>query len=495
MSDTSGLAVTGIAKAYGTTKALRNANLNAPRGEITGIAGPNGAGKSTLVGILGGEFSADGGTILLNGKFVDQKELWSRVAVVHQEPQLFPNLSVWENVLAGQEGTSIAWPRANETVRSLLIDFDLWKVRGAELGSIPIAAQQRVEIVRALVRSVEVLIFDEPNSALSEAESAELFRTMHKLSEEGRVILLVTHRIGELVQHCSSVAVILDGATHAVLEGDGLTEQRIAAELVAHSSTRPAHGRTASTASVPSTPHRTIVVHMAGERSAALEIRSGEVLALVGVEGSGARDFAQHLARTGERSKAVIDWQGDNSSGRGIEFVPAHRRHSLFFNFSVTENVTSRLSRDITGPLGLLSVRKIGDIARAARARMSIKVGGLDEPVGTLSGGNQQKVAIAAAIEPQPAMIVLEEPTRGVDLGSRAEIYEILRTYAREGRLVVLYCTEVTEVFAAADRAIVFRDGRPVADLTAGAFDDIEGLSAAIVEAEWSDAASQAADS
>lgn len=494
MSDTSGLVVTGIAKAYGTTKALRNAHLNARRGAITGIAGPNGAGKSTLVGILGGEVSADSGTILLNGEAVGQKQLWSRVAVVHQEPQLFPNLSVWENVMAGQEGTRLAWPRLNETVRSLLSDFDLWKVRNAELGNIPIAAQQRVEIVRALVRSVEVLIFDEPNSALSEAESAELFRTMHKLSEEGRVILLVTHRIGELVQHCSSVAVILDGATHAVLEGDELTEQRVAAELVAHSATKQAPGRNASTASVPRTPHQTIAVHIVGGRSAALEIRSGEVLAVVGVEGSGARDFVQHLARTDGRSKMLINWQGDNSGGRGIEFVPAHRRHSLFFNFSVTENVTSRLSRDITGPLGLLSERKIGYIARAARARMSIKVGGLDASVGTLSGGNQQKVAIAAAIEPQPAMIVLEEPTRGVDLSSRAEIYEILQSYAREGRLVVLYCTEVTEVFAAADRAIVFRDGRPVADLTTAAFDDIEDLSAAIVEAEWSDAASLAAD-
>jgi ABC-type sugar transport system ATPase subunit len=482
-----GLVVTDVAKAYGSTHALRRLAFSATGGRITGIAGPNGAGKSTFVGILGGEISADRGTISIGGRVIDPGSVRERVAVVHQEPLLFPNLTVWENIIVGREESNWWRPGLPERIGELLDAFALTPYRDAEVGGLPLAAQQRVEIVRALARSVEVLVFDEPNSALSEAESAELFQYMHKLADEGRVVLLISHRIGELVEHCESVVMILDGEDRAVLQGDTLTEQSVAACMIDGAESRSTDERRTHRDDAAAAENFALSWRPDGSASAVdIAIRAGEVTAFIGVEGSGARAFVQALgtAPLGSRMLSFAKAVGDKVERR-IEFVPAHRQESLFPNFSIAENIASRLGPEISGLAGLVAPRKVGRVAETARTTMRIKVGAMHDPISTLSGGNQQKVAIAAAIARNPRLLVLEEPTRGVDLGSRAEIYRTLAEYAATGRAVCLYCTEVVEVFRAAHRAIVFRDGRIAADLNVADVEDVRQLSHRIVDVEW----------
>jgi len=485
-----GLVVTRVSKSYGSTQALRRLDLRAPRGEITGVAGPNGAGKSTLVGILGGELRADGGRIAIDGQPLGDSAKPDRVAVVHQEPQLFPNLAVWENVVVGHEAGLWFRPSLQEHIERLLDDFALTPFRDAELATVPLAVQQRVEIVRALARSVQVIVFDEPNSALGEAESSELFAYMRRLAGEGRVVLLVSHRLGELVEHCASVVIILDGEDRVVLRGANLTEKEVARRLAGDSSKRPAEQQRQLRSLRGESASKTLVVKgSAGSSHEKMEVRlqPGEVTAFVGVEGSGARAFVQALgaSRTGERSLRFVSAEDAAVFVPRVEFVPAHRQESLFPNLSVAENIASRLAREITTPAKVVSSRRVGVVAERARLGMQIKVGAMHDPIATLSGGNQQKVAIAAAIARDPALLVLEEPTRGVDVGSRAEIYRILTEYADMGRTVCLYCTEIVEAYHAAHRAIVFQNGRVVADLVIADFENVRELSHRIVEAGW----------
>lgn len=485
-----GLRVRGLKKSFGNTQALRGLDLFAPAGQITGIAGPNGAGKSTFVGILAGEQKADDGLIEINGMPLDLHGRNDRVALVHQEPQLFPNLLVWENILVGRENSRLMRPRLPAGAVRLLEDFDLGQSLDTELSAVPLAAQQRVEIVRALARSAEVLVFDEPNSALSESESLELFQYMRKLADDGRVVLLVSHRIGELVEHCSSVVVILDGRKNATLSGEALTEGSVARALVDGATDRDPD----AIRERAGTGGRTQRIGIGGgsvsglgfESSTRVSLRAGEVTAFVGVEGSGARAFVQAMGAADPHRRLHAAFADADAGAPRMEFVPAHRQHSLFANMSIAENIGARLVEPITGPAGIVSSRKLGTVAEQARRQLGIKLGRLSDPISTLSGGNQQKVAIAAAIARNPDILVLEEPTRGVDIGSRAEIYRILTEYAASGRLVCLYCTEIVEVFRAAHRAFVFKDGRIAAELDVLDFQNVQALSQRVVEMEWS---------
>jgi ribose transport system ATP-binding protein len=220
------------------------------------------------------------------------------------------------------------------------------------------------------------------------------------------------------------------------------------------------------------------------DASVEVSLRPGEVTAFVGVEGSGARAFVQRLGAP-DVSNRLTATVSSGAAAPLVEFVSAHRKESLFSNFSVAENIASRLAGEITAPIGIVSSKRVGAVAERARTGMHIKVGALHDPITTLSGGNQQKVAIAAAIAKNPDLLALEEPTRGVDIGSRAEIYRILTAYAAAGRAVCIYCTEIVEVFRASHRAIVFKDGRVAADIDVADFANVRELSQRIVEAEW----------
>ncbi|MFP5343856.1 MAG: ATP-binding cassette domain-containing protein [Candidatus Limnocylindria bacterium] len=485
----SGLRIRGLRKWYGDTRALDGLDLDARPGEILGIAGPNGAGKSTLIKVLAGEASADDGEIAFDDRPWDIGAIPDRVAVVHQEPQLFPNLSVADNLMVGREGTRAMRRGLDDRERTLVADLALTDYVDRPLEAVPLAIQQRVEIGRALARDAAVFLFDEPNSALTQEESSDLFRRMHLLADAGRVVLLVSHRIAELAEHADRVVLILDGVATASLEGAGLTPDTIAAGLVTGQATTGAGGGTsAATDEATATALRLAGwTHAGGEfEGIDLDVRAGQILAIVGVEGSGARELVRSIAGF-ERATGRLEFPV--SGGRGsvasrTSLVSADRQASLFSNLSIAENMVSRLADEITAVAGALRRGRMGEIARDLRARFLVKADALDRPIRSLSGGNQQKVAIAAAIVKRPEILVLEEPTRGVDIGAKAEIYRLMREYAADGHAVVIYCTEVPEVFEAADLACVVSDGRLSAPLRIRDHPDVESLARAITRLE-----------
>src|SRR5260370_18368626 len=230
-----GIRVRNLQKRYGNTVALAGIALDIRPGEVLGIAVPNGAGKSPLVRIIAGEEGADSGELTFNGRPWTPTEDWQAVAVVHQEPQLFPNLSVAENVLVGREGASVARPTLRAGDAKVMEAFGIDRFADTLLGDCTLATQHRTHIARAVARDAQVFLFDEPNSALTDEESDELFKEMHKLAAGGRIVLLVTHRLGDLHEHAARVAVIRDGRIRAILEGQGLTEDGLARQLVGDS--------------------------------------------------------------------------------------------------------------------------------------------------------------------------------------------------------------------------------------------------------------------
>jgi len=484
-----GLRIRGLRKWYGDTRAVDELDIDALPGEILGIAGPNGAGKSTLIKVLAGETRADSGALTLDGVPFDPLVQVDRVAVVHQEAQLFPNLTVAENLMVGREGTRALRRGIDAEERRLMEDLEILAVADRPLGSVPLAIRQRTEIARALARDARVFLFDEPNSALTQEESTDLFRRMRALAEAGKVVILVSHRLGELVAHATRVAIILDGRRTAVLEGAALTQDAIAGELVVGQVARE--------------PLEQIRVRLGEETGTALRlsgwthdrgsftgidlhIRSGEIVALMGVEGSGARELVRSVAGFERGTGHIeIERRSDRPAPRGESgFVSADRHASLFSNLSVGDNLVTRLDREITAIGGALRRGRMHAVARELRERFRVKAASIHVPIRSLSGGNQQKVAIAAAIVRRPEVLVLEEPTRGVDIGSKREIYRLMRDYAREGHAVLIYCTEVPEAFEAADLVYVVADGRLSEPILVMSHDHVESLAKAITRLE-----------
>jgi ABC-type sugar transport system ATPase subunit len=494
-----------IEKAYGETRALQGIDLVIRSGEMLGIAGPNGAGKSTLVRILAGEETRDAGEISVNGRAWTPGDPQDRVAVVHQEPQLWPNLTVAQNMAVGREPSSIRFPRDAAYDRAILRHLEIDRYAERPLAECPLTVRQRVEIGRALAVDARFFLFDEPNSALTEEESDQLFAAMHDLAARGRIVTLVSHRLGEMEAHCDRVAIIRDGIVAAELTGASLTEAGIARELV--------KGYQAVTVDTdgtvtPGTPEGDAVAPpdvvsatgsenvlattgwssvTGGFRDVTLRVQRREVLALVGVEGSGAREIVASSAGYVEAAGSILidEVPGPGAVTERTVYLPADRRGMLFANLTVGENLVIRLGgAEIGLPGGFLSVRRLRRMADGLVVRFRVRTRSSRAPLPSLSGGNQQKVAIAAAIARRPALLALEEPTRGVDVGSKAEIYRILREYAAQGHGVLVYCTEVPEVYELADRVVVVDAGRAGPPMEVASFADLTSLADAIAAYE-----------
>jgi ABC-type sugar transport system ATPase subunit len=494
-----GVSIRGLRKRYGDTIALNGLDLDAAQGEILGVAGPNGAGKSTMVKILAGEVERDEGEISVDGRPWSDEYGSNRVAVVHQEPQLFPNLTVAENVLAGYEESRWLWPRMGEQHPRLFRELGIEQFRNRVLGELGLAVQQRTEITRALARDARVMLFDEPNSALTPDESAEFFRLIRLLANSGRVVMLISHRLTELAANSDRVAVILDGRCVRVLEGAEKTAENVAETLVRGlGASAGGAAATAGTVSPDSVGIELVGVtdHRQSFRSLDFRVPKGAVTALIGVEGSGAREIVRACGGLRRiRGQLLVGGQEVRPAQlhRHVSFVAADRAASLFSNLSVGENLVIRMDREISrGVLGLRP-RRMRAIAQELRTDFQVKSAGIDIGVRSLSGGNQQKVAIAAAVGRRPDVLVLEEPTRGVDIASKAEIYEILRGFAAEGGTVLLFCTEVPEVYEVADRLHVVSDGRLSEPLDVRGFADMEALAKGVAALETHGAALRSA--
>ncbi len=499
------LSLTGIRKSFGATEALRGLDLQVQAGGILGVTGPNGAGKSTLVRVLAGEESRDAGEIRVSGRTWEPGDPADRVAVVHQEPQVWTNLSLGENLVVGRESFRFGRPRLTTDERQILRELEIDGFVNRPLGECSLATRQRAEIARAIAQDARYFLFDEPNSALTEEESDRLFAYMHDLASKGKIVILVTHRLAEIVAHCARVVVIRDGLVTAEFSATELTEEALARELVVgaqvgagRDGVHPAGAATArdghSLESPTAVANRAAILSLRGWshplglfRNVDLEVDHGEIVAAVGVEGSGARELVASTAgyAPGAGHRAIAGADDHQAISRGSVYLPADRGGSLFGNLSVAANLVIRLGvPEIASWGGFLRIERLRAAAARLVTRFGVRTRNPGAPLGSLSGGNQQKVAIAAAIAREPALLVLEEPTRGVDVGATSDIYRILREFTAAGGGVLVYCTEVPEVFELADRAVVVDRGRANRVIRVADHPDVASLAAAIARSE-----------
>lgn len=517
------LELSGLAKRFGTTTALNGLDLQARPGEIVGIAGPNGAGKSTIIHVLAGEISEDAGLVILDGQPVSFADRPRFVSVVHQELQLFPTLTVLENLLIGTNGSRFFRPRPSPEVRAVAEEFGLLSVADRPLDSCSLVVQQLTEIARAILYRKRIVLLDEPNSALTSIESDRLFKEVMRLKDQERtVVLLVSHRLPDLDRYCDRVLVVREGKVVSELRGQQATTRAIAQAIVggaaalniARAGSAPsAPGDTGAgpPEGQPSTvglPHVAPVLAPDGSRvgaSAALAgatpvvdvrgwtdaradsfadidllVKEGEALFITGQEDGGGREILRSIAGLRAAHGSAVTLPGIS---RGAAcYLPGSRSSSLFPNLSVRANLCVRLS---TGELGTrMGVLRTGAMTRRATSlvrHLEIRTPGLGSPVGSLSGGTQQKVAIGSALAAQPKLLILEDPTRGVDIKTREQIVVSLRAFLSAGNAILGFSPELDEVFELADIVRVAVRGRLSESMRLTAGHTLDGL------AQWVD--------
>jgi rhamnose transport system ATP-binding protein len=473
------LELRGVAKSFGAVAALRSADLRVEAGSIHGLVGENGAGKSTLVKIVAGVHRRDRGELLLDGAPVDfsstAESKSAGIAVIYQEPTLFPDLSVTENIFMGRQPLTSArridrvgmHAQAQALFTRLGVTID---PRRPALG-LSIADQQILEIAKAISLDARLLIMDEPTAALSGVEVDRLFAVARSLRDEGRALVFISHRFDEVFSLCDTVTVMRDGsyvATRPTTETSvdevvGLMVGREVGELFP---------KTPATLGDP-------VLEVHGLTSAGLfrdvsfSVRAGEIVGLAGLVGAGRSEIARAVFGVDRYDTGSVTVNGRSvppGSPRaairaGMAFVPEDRRkQGLVTDASVARNVASVIRRKLARA-GVLTGGAESRAAGPWAGRLEVKTSALDMGAATMSGGNQQKVVLAKWLATEPALLIIDEPTRGIDVGTKAEVHRLLSDLAGQGMAILMISSELPEVLGMADRVLVVCEGRLTADL------------------------------
>ena len=456
-----------VSKQYPGTLALDNVNFQLRRGKVTALIGENGAGKSTLVKILGGVEAPTRGSLALDGKDVrfDSVRDADRagIGMIHQELNLCPNLSVAENIFLARHVTAHGMVDRKEQERragELLHRLEHWIPPGALVGDLPLGQQQVVEIAKALARDVRVLMMDEPTSALSAAEIAVLFRIIRDLAARGVAIVYISHRLHELLEIADSVWVLRDGRMVAEAPAPEVDARWIVEQMT---------GRSASAQSVSGEPaaEGREVLRVSAVRNVSFTLRAGEVLGVYGLMGAGRTELLEALMGVRPGVTGSIELEGRPLAGlstaariaAGLSMIPEDRQAAgLVQSLSIRSNMTLAALRKVCR-WGWLSPRREQALAAPKVAELQIKLPSLGHNIGALSGGNQQKIVIAKCLLTGPRVLLLDEPTRGVDVGAKAEIHSLVRRLAASGIGVVLVSSELEEVRTVSDRILVMSRG------------------------------------
>jgi rhamnose transport system ATP-binding protein len=490
------VALSGIVKTYGGVRAIRNADLSVAPGTVHALVGENGAGKSTLIKILAGAERADAGSLQFNGEPVSIASTTDAIGLgvqtVYQEPQLFPELSVAENVFVGREvlkGIRVDWAGQAQQMGSLLDTVGLdAAIATKTVGALSIAQQQQVSIAKALAGEARVLILDEPSAILTDAEIDVLFAVIRRLTATGVSVIYISHRLDELFRIADVVTIMRDGETITTRPIDELTVREIAELMVGGVLAEP---RTDVEATRGDVLLELDELSLSGffDRIS-LDVRAGEIVGLYGLIGSGAGDIASTIygmqrptgGRILVRGEPVVFRRPSSAKKRGIHLLPANRSaqgafsfHSIAFNITIGElHLLSRIK-------GWVERRAERDIARNFISRLAVKTPSENQPISAMSGGNAQKVVLARQLVNRPELLVLVEPTQGVDVGAKEEIHRIVDDLAAEGTAVLVVTSDLGEVLRISDRILVIRSGEIAREFTPDAT-QVEILAAAAGE-------------
>lgn len=478
------LQASGLSKRYGATVALDGVDLCLRAGEIHALMGQNGAGKSSLIALLTGVQAPDAGRLVLDGQPIAPatplQAQHAGISTVYQEVTLCPNLSVAENLYAGRYprrrwSRAIDWAQVRAGARALMRELQLELDVDRPLAHYPVAIQQLVAIARAIGVSARVLILDEPTSSLDEDEVRALFRVMRRLRERGMAIVFVSHFIDQVYAVADRISVLRNGR----LVGEYLPAELPAPALVAAMVGREVAMTQARSASATDLAQAPVVVdaQALGRRGTLaptdLQVRAGEVLGLGGLLGAGRTELARLVFGLDQADQGQLWVQGQacrfthpaDAVARGLALCPEERKtEGIVAELSVRDNIVLALQARL-GWRRFLSRERQNALAVQLVQRLGIKTADLDTPVGNLSGGNQQKVVLARWLATEPTLLILDEPTRGIDVAAKQEITAEVVRLARQGMAVLLISAEIDELTRLCDRIAVLRERRKVGEL------------------------------
>jgi rhamnose transport system ATP-binding protein len=477
------LRLTNVSKSFGGVRALREVSFDLLPGEVHALVGENGSGKSTLIKTITGAHHPDSGTLEINGHCVsDNDPLRAKalgVAVIYQQPALFSDLTVAENIALALEPPGlwqrIRWRMRYTRARNLLAQLGAQIDPAAEARSLTMPEQQLVEIARAIGANAKIVVMDEPTASLSEREVENLFRIIRDLKARGVGVVYVSHRLDELPRIADRVTALRDGA----LVGTRLVSDTPRGELI-----RMMVGRELAAVfpkvEVPIggviLETRNLGCSTSGVSGVSLTVRAGEILGVAGLVGAGRTELARTLfgltpADEGElflHGKPVRIDAPATAVGLGIAYVPEdRRRYGVILDLPVTANITLAVLHQVSRG-GFLNFRVERARAEDLVRKLGVKTPTVDDPVGNLSGGNQQKVALARWLAAEPTVIILDEPTQGVDIGAKAEIHKLMGDLAARGLAVIMISSELPEVLGMSDRIVVMHGGTVTGTLERG---------------------------
>jgi rhamnose transport system ATP-binding protein len=472
------LEIRGIAKRFDATQALEDVSLTLRPGEIHALLGENGAGKSTLIKIMTGVHQPDRGQLLLAGQPVTIRNGAEAqrlgIAAIYQEPLLFPDLNVAENIFISHQdrGAVVGWREMFQEAEKILAELGMTLDVRKPARGLTLAAQQSVEIAKAISLNVRVLIMDEPTASLSAHEVQELFKLVRDLRRQGVAILFVSHRMEEVFEIADQITVFRDGrliSTRTRLEA---TPQRAIADMVGReidlTKARTSCARDEVVLSVADLGRQGVF------EGVSFELHRGEVLGFAGLIGAGRTDVGLALFGIEPATSGTIAIGGKPVSVRsardgmnlGIAYVSEDRRQlGLVLPISIFANITLPVLRRYLNGLGLVRTGQERQTADAFKTRLAIRTPSVDLEVAKLSGGNQQKVMLSKWLNTNPSVLILDEPTRGVDVGSKAEVHTIIGQLAAEGIGVIVISSDLPEVLVLSDRVLVMREGKQMAIL------------------------------
>ena len=467
------LEVRGIKKAFGQNVVLKGIALSVRAGEVMALIGGNGAGKSTLMKIIMGIYTCDGGDILIDGKLAKlgkpAASLAAGIYLVPQEPLLFPNMTVLENIIMGfSENESELKRRLEKHMQDLGVSLNLQR----KANTLSIAEQQLVELLRGMMRNAQILILDEPTSALTFGEVQALFKVVEDLKRKGIAIIYITHRLTEVFEIATDVAIMRDGLI--TLEGPvaNFTKEMLIAGLLPKDAQTQQQGEETYkpidyTNLKPVLEVKDFTGY--GFRDITFNLYPGEILGIAGVVGAGRTELISTIFGRDKTLGGKVVLAGKDITGlptkqilkEGINFVPEDRHyHGLFKIRSISSNTTSALlGGDAIGRVNM-NRRAQKKIAQKYVDDFRTKIVSLEDLIGSLSGGNQQKVVIARSLSTTPKVVILDEPTRGIDAAARADVYAIIRQLKEAGVAVLMVSSDIEEVVELADRAITVYQGR-----------------------------------
>ena len=474
------LQLRALGKLFAGVPALSDVGFDVASGSVHGIMGENGAGKSTLMKILSGIERADAGEVLYEGRavaFTNPREAMAMgICIVHQELNLVPSMTVAENLFLGSEprwaGLLLDRRALNAEATALLTGLGIALDPATRVDALSSALRQLVEIAKALARNPRVLILDEPTSSLSNAETEILYGLVARLKRAGVTILYISHRMREIFTLCDAVTVLRDGrhiSTRPIAETshDEVVRQMVGRELLQAQKVHRSHADAATVLEVEglSRPGR--------YQDISFSVRRGEIVGIAGLIGAGRSDVADGIFAAEPPHAGQIRLDGRPLNARrpaeamaaGIALVPEDRKlQGLVLDHSVAENMTLAVLRRLAfGPFRRRGAER-GVVERYCR-RLSVKARSPDQTVGTLSGGNQQKVLLAKWLATQPKLLIVDEPTRGVDVGTKAEVYALMEELAGDGLAILIISSDMPELLAVSDRILVMREGRLVGEI------------------------------